>query len=249
MIKKLILKNYLLCLFAFIFGYIIGFLILNLKAYQNPNFNLFNINYKFYGNDYVYASLVNESNIRNLQEKIIPIIASSFKERLIGYSQYTDIQYKRLDNYRFAFNFNLILEDENEIENEVNKTMDILNNLVNETINRLASEAPKVIDFNYNNQTKLLNKIYSQLNVNSLDYLNRVWDLNKAYMQERNEFDYLLNIANKTDYFKFSLDNIKHRKLEINYILPFIYSLILMGLMIFYLLIRDNYSIKIESKD
>ena len=66
MIKKLILKNYLLCLFAFIFGYIIGFLILNLKAYQNPNFNLFNINYKFYGNDYVYASLVNESNINRI---------------------------------------------------------------------------------------------------------------------------------------------------------------------------------------
>ena len=246
MIKKLILKYYLLYLSTFILGYIIGFLILNLKVYQNPNFNLFNVNYTFYGNDYVYASLINESNIRNLQDKTIPIIASSFRE---GYTQYSDITYDKIDNYRFSFSFNLILENEKEIENEIIKTLDILNKLVNKTINRLANEALKVIEFNYSNKTKLLNDIYSKLNVNSLDYLNRVWDLNKDYIQERNEYDYLLHMTNKTDYFKFTLDNIKHRKIEINYILPFIYSLIFTALMIFYLLIRDSYSIKIESKD
>lgn len=246
MIKKFILKNYLLYLSVFILGYIFGFLILNLKVYQNPNFNFFNINYTFYGNDYVYASLINESNIRTLQDKTIPIIASSFRQ---NYPQYKDITYDKLDNYRYLFKFNLILENEKEIENEIIKSTDILNNLVNDTINRLAYEALKVIEFNYNNKNKLLESIYSKLNINSLEYLNRVWDLNSDYIQERNEYDYLLHMTNKTEYFKFTLDNIKHRKIEINYILPFIYSFIFTGLIIFYLLIRNGYSIKIESKD
>ena len=244
MLKEFVKKYFILLTSAFVIGYIIGFSVLNLKYFQNPNYYFYNFNYVISGDKNIYTSLVNQSNIRDIREKSIPIIRSLFSQQ--NGDKYFNITIDKLDDYQYILSFNTILESR-ELLDKTKKDLEILlDNLLNNTIQELAEEAIKVIKFNYENQIKIFNEIYSSVDMNDINYKETLLNINMAYIKERGEFDYLIKVASDNDYYKFNLLKTNDRAFSINFILPVIYGLIFASLLLFYLLVSQRLIIKIE---
>ncbi len=244
MLKEFLKKYLLLLMSAFVIGYIIGFTVLNLKYFQNPNYYFVNFNYLISSDKNIYTSLVNQSSIREIDAKSIPVIKSLFSQKYGN--KYLDITIDKLDEYQYILSFNTTLESPELLDKTKKDLEKSLVNLLNNTIRELAEEAIKVITFNYENQIKIFNEIYSNVDENNINYKGTLLNINMSYIKERGEFDYLIQVAADNDYYKFDLININDREYSINFMLPIFYGLIFASLLLFYLLSSKRLIIKIE---